>query len=130
MFFSQSAWGMAPPQGEDAPPGGGGMIWVLLPIILIFYFLVFRPQKKQQEQHRQLISNLKKGNRVITTSGIYGTVVKAEEESVVLAIGEVGGAPAMKKKGSGDNSVQVRFSKSAIANTIQEEKEEQKQSES
>lgn len=77
-----------------APAGGQGqsnpfMLW--LPIILIFaimYFLIFRPQAKKQKQQRMMIDALKKGDKVVTAGGIYGTIVgvKEKENTVILKI--------------------------------------------
>ena len=77
-----------------APAGGQGqsnpfVLW--LPIILIFaimYFLIFRPQSKKQKQQRMMIDALKKGDKVVTAGGIYGTIVgvKEKENTVILKI--------------------------------------------
>ncbi|MGH6943769.1 MAG: preprotein translocase subunit YajC [Geminicoccaceae bacterium] len=60
----------------------------LLPLVLIFvvfYFLLIRPQQKKMKVHREMISAVKRGDRVLTAGGIFGTVVKLEEgEDVVL----------------------------------------------
>jgi preprotein translocase subunit YajC len=99
MFWEQAAWAMAPQpgQGGEAPPQLG-LFWVLMPLLVIFWIFLVVPQRKQQKQHQQKIEALKKGDRVVTNGGIYGTVVKTEEHSVVLAVGEMGGLPPLKKK--------------------------------
>ena len=61
----------------------------LMPIILIFvifYFLLIRPQKKSQETHKNMLSQLKKNDEVITTGGIHGTIVNVKDNTVVLKI--------------------------------------------
>jgi preprotein translocase subunit YajC len=72
--------------------GGAGILGFLpfLLIILVIYFLMLRPQMKKQKQHQKLLSDLKKGDKVITNSGMFGTIVgfNEEEKSVVLKIGE------------------------------------------
>jgi preprotein translocase subunit YajC len=67
----------------------GGSLVQFLPFILIFvifYFLLIRPQQKQRKQHQQLLDNLKTGDKVVTASGIYASVVKLGDERVTLEI--------------------------------------------
>ncbi|WP_321493206.1 preprotein translocase subunit YajC [uncultured Desulfobacter sp.] len=62
-----------------------------LPIIIlfaIFYFLLIRPQQKKAKEHREMIENLKKGNRVVTSGGIFGTIVSLDDNTVGLEIAE------------------------------------------
>jgi len=77
--------------------GTGGQqpnsIGLFLPIILIFvimYFLIFRPQMKRQKEQKKMIDSVKKGDKVVTIGGIFGTVtgVKEKENSVYLKIAE------------------------------------------
>ena len=80
---------MAQPGAE----GGSGMLGALLPFLLMFavlYFLLIRPQQKRQKQHKGILEKLKKGDRVITNSGIFGTIVNFNEKnkSVVLNVGD------------------------------------------
>ena len=66
-------------------------IMSFVPIILIFvifYFLLIRPQQKKQKQHAEMISKLKKGDRVITTGGIYGIISTVKDKTVLLKIDE------------------------------------------
>ncbi|MEW6129124.1 MAG: preprotein translocase subunit YajC [Acidobacteriota bacterium] len=75
--------------------GGGGFgsllvsLWPMLLIFGIFYFLLIRPQQKRQRQMQadrdQMLSSLKAGDKVITSGGIYGTIVTVrEKEDVIL----------------------------------------------
>ena len=67
----------------------GGALVQFLPFILIFvifYFLLIRPQQKQRKQHQQLLDNLKIGDKVVTASGIYASVIKLGDERVTLEI--------------------------------------------
>ena len=94
-------WWMAP--GGQGGSGGAGALVSFLPLIIIFfifYLLVFRPQQKRQKEHRAMLSSLKKGDRVLTTGGMYGTVVGVDESTAVLRIAE---------------NVKVEFQRSAIA---------------
>lgn len=64
----------------------GGSFGIFLPMILvfaIFYFLVMRPQQKKMKEHRDLVANVKKGDKIITNSGIRGKVTKASDETEV-----------------------------------------------
>lgn len=85
------AYAMGPaPQGGEAG-GVQGLIGSLLPLILIFvvfYFLLIRPQQKKAKEHRQMLENLKKGDKVITGGGIYGVVESVGNNTVVLKIAE------------------------------------------
>ncbi|GHV02617.1 preprotein translocase subunit YajC [Campylobacterota bacterium] len=63
----------------------------LLPFVVlfaIFYFLVVYPQQKQAKKHREMVSKLDRGDRIITAGGLYAEVVKAEEEFLKVKIGD------------------------------------------
>lgn len=72
------AYAMGPaPQGGQGQGGAAGLFASLLPLILIFvifYFLLIRPQQKRAKEHKQMIDNLKRGDKIITTGGIYGVI--------------------------------------------------------
>ncbi len=69
-------------------------------IILIFYFIMYRPIRQRQKSLDTMIAGLEKGDRVITTGGVYGTVVDVKEHVVMLKIGD---------------QVKIRVSRNAIA---------------
>jgi len=86
--------------------GGGNPIITFLPIILIFvifYFLLIRPQQKRQKEHQSMLDRISKGDRVVTSGGLYGTVVGVKDNMVVLKIAE---------------DVKAEFAKSAISGII------------
>ena len=59
--------------------GGSGMLIQLLPLVLIFvvfYFLIIRPQQKKVKDHKAMVDALRRGDRVVTTGGLIGTVIK------------------------------------------------------
>lgn len=88
----------APQQGEQAP----NLFVQILPLALIFvifYFLLIRPQRARQKATQAMLETLKPGDRVITSSGIHGTVVALADDIVQLRIAE---------------NVKVDFTKSAI----------------
>lgn len=84
----------------------------LVPFLLmgiVFYFMLYRPQKREQQKRDKLLSGLKKGDRVITVGGIYGTITAITEKTVTLKVAE---------------KVEIDFSKSAVS-TYQTEKNNQ-----
>ena len=86
MISEAFAMGQAGGQGGQA-----GGIAGFLPIIIlfvIFYFLLIRPQQKKAKEHREMISNLKKGVRIITSGGIYGTIISIDDSTIGLEIAE------------------------------------------
>ena len=75
--------------------------WPILLMIVIFYFILYRPQKKQQKERNELLSSLKKGQKVVTIGGIYGEIVSLTEDHVMLQVAD---------------KVEMRFDRTAIAN--------------
>jgi preprotein translocase subunit YajC len=69
------------------------------------YFFMIRPQKKQQKELQQFRDSLKKGDKVVTIGGIFGTVVEIKENSVLIEI---------------DNGVKMRVSKQALVKDFSE----------
>lgn len=76
---------------EGAPAGQGGSITAFLPMYLmmfaVLYFFMIRPQQKKQKELQAMITNLKKGDKVVTTGGILGVVSSLQDDYVVLAVG-------------------------------------------
>jgi preprotein translocase subunit YajC len=64
----------------------GMLIIYVVAFIAIFYFMAIRPQQRQRKAHAALLSSLKKGDHVVTASGIYGTVKRVEETLVVVEV--------------------------------------------
>ncbi|MGL5514666.1 MAG: preprotein translocase subunit YajC [Sporomusa sp.] len=62
--------------------------WPIVLMGVIFYFLLYRPQKKEQQRRQELLNNLKKGERVVTIGGLYGTIVALNEKTVTLKIAD------------------------------------------
>ncbi len=70
-----------------AGPAGGGMLIQLLPLILIFvvfYFLLIRPQQKKMKQHREMLANIRRGDRIVTGGGIVGRVARVEGDDELI----------------------------------------------
>ena len=92
--------------------GGAAAIANFLPIVaigLVFYFLVIAPANKQRKK-QEMLGTLKKGDRVLTTGGIYGTIQGVEPEAVYLKIAE---------------NVKVKVARSAISGVVTGESESQ-----
>lgn len=82
------AYAMGPQPGGS---GGGSTLWSFLPIILIFvvfYFLLIRPQQKRAKDHRTLLENIKTGEYVLTSGGIYGRITGIKDNIVTLEISD------------------------------------------
>lgn len=60
----------------------------IIGLFALLYFLLIRPQQVRQKKHREMIARLRADDRVITVGGIYGTIVKIKEDSVILRIAE------------------------------------------
>ncbi|MBN2541592.1 preprotein translocase subunit YajC [bacterium] len=78
---------MAAPQTEGQ--GSGNFLLSLLPILLIFgvfYLLLIRPQQKKQKSHMEMLNALQKGDKVITSGGLKGTVVGVKDNEIVVRI--------------------------------------------
>ncbi len=80
-------------QGDKSAQGAGGSLGMFIPLILmfvIFYFLLIRPNQKREKERQKMITNLAKGDKVITSGGIYGLIaeLKPEENKVILKISD------------------------------------------
>ena len=78
-------------QGTSGGSGGGNTLLSLVPFVLIFiifYFLLILPQQKRQKKLRTMLDALKKGDKVITSSGLWGTVTNLGKDSVTLQISD------------------------------------------
>ena len=90
-----------------APEGGAAGFASFIPLILmfvIFYFLLIRPQQKRNKEHRGMISNLKKGDRIVTSGGLHGLVTGLDENTLTVEIAD---------------KVRVKISRGNVAGIIQ-----------
>jgi len=73
---------------QTAPEGGFNWTIILFLILMfgIVYFLIIRPQRKRQKEHEELMTELRKGDKVITAGGIYGQIESISEDSVVIKV--------------------------------------------
>lgn len=72
---------MVPREGAGA---GTVMLLQIGAMVAIFYFLLIRPQQKEAKRHREMLAALKKGDEVVTSGGIIGTVVHAAEDRLTI----------------------------------------------
>lgn len=91
-----------------APQGGGGgsMVSTLImfgAIFAIFYFMIIRPQQKRAKEREKMLSNIQKGDKVVTSSGIHGTVIGLEDKTYLIQVSD---------------NVKIKFEKSAIASVV------------
>jgi len=73
----------------QAAPGGGGMTSTFImfgAIILIFYFMIIRPQQKRVKDQQALIGGVKRGDKVVLSNGMHGSVHEVEEKTVLVEI--------------------------------------------
>lgn len=99
LFFA-----FANPSGTGEGPSLFTSFIPILLLFVIFYFLLIRPQQKKQKQHQELISNLRRGDKIVTNGGLYGTVVDVKDHVLVLKIAD---------------DVKVELVKNAVATVIE-----------
>src|SRR2546430_5104395 len=94
----------------SASPGGGGsgavatQLLFFAAIFAIFWFLLIRPQQKQKREREQMLAALKRGDRVVTTGGLHGTVTSLDEQKVVLRVAD---------------QVRLEFDRSAVGRVVE-----------
>ncbi len=95
----------APASGGGAATGGSSMVTFVTfgLVILIFYFMIIRPQKKRDKEAKDMVASLKKGDKIVTIGGVYGTVVSVKETTAVIKV---------------DDNTRIEFAKSAISSVI------------
>jgi len=87
---------------QAQPQGGGWMQQVLLfgGIALVFYFFMIRPQQKKTKDQKKFISEIKKGDAVVTIGGVHGKVYAHDEDTITIEV---------------DKSTKIKFERSAIS---------------
>lgn len=86
MFFIASAYAQAAPAAPQPQPGGGFQFFILIAMLVFMYFLMIRPQQKRAKEQRALLDSLKKGDEIMTNSGLMGRIVALDETAVDLEI--------------------------------------------
>jgi len=77
----------APGQTTGGSGQAIGMFITLGLMVLVFYLLLIRPQRKEQMRQQEMLKNLKKNDRVVTTGGIIGRIVQLSEDTIILEVG-------------------------------------------
>ncbi len=99
--------------GETQNPNAGNawQMWVMLILIfVVMWFFMIRPQRKQQKELQKFREGLKKGDKVVTVGGIYGTVVEVKERSLLLEV---------------DSNVKIRVDKNSVVKDFSEAAQQQ-----
>ena len=87
-------------QATTAQAGGGAGFWIMIILLfVVMYFFMIRPQRKQQKELEKFRNELKKGDKVVTVGGIFGTVDEIKENSILIKV---------------DGEIKLRVSKNAI----------------
>jgi preprotein translocase subunit YajC len=98
------------PAGQREQPPFGGLLPLVPLLLLLFYLIVIRPQSRRQEAERLALKTLKKGDKVLTHSGIYGTVVGVSETENEITV-------------KVDDNTRLRMTKESIARNLRAEEE-------
>jgi preprotein translocase subunit YajC len=75
---------------QTAAPAQPGMISFLFPVLMLgaVYFLFIAPQQKKQKQHQKMVEELKAGDEIVTSGGIYGVISSVKDDRFVVRIGD------------------------------------------
>ena len=98
-------------QAQPARQPGGSILTALFPFILvfvIFYLLIIMPSRKKQKKHQEMVGQLKPGDKIVTSGGIYGTVMGVKKDRIELKI---------------SSNVKVDITKNSVGVVLSEKKE-------
>ncbi|HEY5770497.1 MAG TPA: preprotein translocase subunit YajC [Terrimicrobium sp.] len=98
LFLAQAA--SPAPEGAGAQPSFLMSIMPLVFVFVIFYFLLIRPQQRRQKAHEKLVSSIKTGDKVVTSSGIHGIVANVKEKTLLVKVAD---------------NVKIEFDRSSVA---------------
>ena len=97
---------LLPAQAAAPKAGSSWSMWIMLALVfVVMWFFMIRPQRKQQKELDNFRKSLKKGDKVVTIGGIFGTVVEIKEDSILM---------------EADNNVKIRVSKNALVKDFAE----------
>lgn len=120
MLGAMQAGAQTPTQAPAAPDGtaqpggnpGNQFLFVMIAVFAVMYFLTIRPNQKREKERREMLSKLAKGDKVVTSSGICGTIVGLTDKTVVLRV-------------SDDSNVKMEFLRGAIGQVTSRDNSEQ-----
>ena len=104
-----------PGEGQQQPRGlfgGGSFIWIMLGGFLLLYFWMSRGRRKKETKRKEMLSNLKKGDKITSIGGVVGSVIEVRDDEVTVKVDE-------------NNNVRMRFARWAIRGIGEEAKTEQ-----
>jgi preprotein translocase subunit YajC len=100
--------------GQPSQDGGPGLMSNIIlfgSIILIFYFMIIRPQQKRAKERQRMLEAMKKGDKVLTSGGIYGTIAGIDDKIVLVQIAD---------------NIKVKIDRGSITSIISETEPEKK----
>ncbi|MBL8879917.1 MAG: preprotein translocase subunit YajC [Phycisphaerales bacterium] len=104
QMIAQATTRPAPPSGTEV------FMQQILPLLLmlgVFFWFLTRSQKRERQKFENMLSSLKRNDRVVTIGGMFGTVVEVRDSEVVLKVDE-------------SNNIKIRFARSAIKEVLRE----------
>ncbi len=107
-MFDSIAYAMGAQGGAAGQAAGSGFSGLFMMVIIfgIFYFILIRPQQKKAKEHKKMVEELKKGDKIITSGGIYGMVEGAGANTLTVKIAE---------------GTKVKIARSSVATVLTEE---------
>ena len=109
-MFIETAYAMGAPGGDAQGAGGMSTLIMMAVIFGIFYFIMIRPQQKKVKEHKKMVEELKKGDRIITAGGMYGSVENLSPASLTIKVAE---------------GVKVKITRGSIATVVKGEEEKE-----
>ena len=88
MFTNSIAYAMGQGGGGGDAAGGFSAFIPLILMFVIFYFLLIRPQQKKTKEHREMVANLKKGDRIVTSGGLHGRITGVSDQTLTVEIAD------------------------------------------
>ncbi len=112
VAFAQETGEAAAQTGQQSP--FGSMLPLIAVMGAIMYFFMIRPNQKKEKERREMLAAIHKGDRVMTSGGMFGTIIGIKEKTIVLRIGE-------------DPGIKVEFLRGAVSNIIRDDDEDKVQ---
>jgi len=109
----------APEKGAPEGPGSllGSPLFMIVAFVAIMYFFLLRPSQKREKERQQMLGSLAKNDQVVTTGGIYGTIVGLKDKTVVLRVND-------------DQNIKMEFLRGSISQVVSHTNEDEEESES